>query len=673
MVRLRSSKLGDAAAFVLLTALNLAICWRLFKVEYTDHFSSIEGSFIAIARYLSRHWGDASWWPLWHCGMPYQDTYVPLLHAVVAAVAWLGHLSAARAYHGVVGVTYALGAVTLYFMASHLGVRRQAAFLAALVYSLFSPSVFLMPGVKGDVGGIWFARRLQVLTVYGEGPHVTAMTLLPLVILALQLALDRRTARSWAWAAIAIAVVFLTNVPGTMATGLAVFCWICAQPWDRQGAAWKIAASAAAMAYCLACFGVPPSSLATVGGNVGSMHHGFANSMKYGPIPLALALSVVAGVGFLLSKTRLPLAPRFGILYAGLLAPLSATANLETYELLPQVGRLHLEVEIGVCIVLGWAAWTVYDRIPRWIRPVILAACLAPFILQFKNYRAAAHSDVPIVKLGERSEYTTAQWLDRNMHGERVYVTGSTSFWLNAFTDTPQLIGCCDQGESMPVLQAVPYAVNPPKTVAETRQTRAWLQALGVRALVVNGAASTDEYKDIKAPERFAGLFDLLHEQNGDSVYAVQREPASLAHVLHAGEEVLIRPPNTYLFADVERYVNAISAEGRDASLEWVHGGDARIRANLHRDDRLSVQVAWFPGWKAEVQGQAREIARDGLGFIVVKPQCEGACEVDLRWTGRWDLWPARLLSLAALGLIFTIFCTGKLPGMGRFQRTISK
>src|SRR5712671_1066339 len=61
------------AAVIVLTALNAAICWRLFKTEYIDHFNSNEGSAIAIARYMSSHWGQFSWWPLWHCGMPYQD------------------------------------------------------------------------------------------------------------------------------------------------------------------------------------------------------------------------------------------------------------------------------------------------------------------------------------------------------------------------------------------------------------------------------------------------------------------------------------------------------------------------------------------------------------------------------------------------------------------------
>ena len=131
----KSNLATQLATCLALTALNLSISWRLLKIEYTDHFISVEGYFIAIARYISGHWGDFSWFPLWHCGMPYADTYVPLLHLVVAATASLGHISAARAYHGVTGVTYALGAPALYWMAVRLGAPRGAALLSALAYS----------------------------------------------------------------------------------------------------------------------------------------------------------------------------------------------------------------------------------------------------------------------------------------------------------------------------------------------------------------------------------------------------------------------------------------------------------------------------------------------------------------------------------------------------------
>ena len=643
---------SNIPAFLLLVALNLSVCWRLFKVEFTTNFSSIEGSFIGLARYLSRHWGDFSWWPIWHCGMPYQETYVPLLHLTVAATTSLLHISAARAYHGVTGLLYALGPATLYLMAVRLGARRGAAFVAALFYSLSSPSALFMPGVARDIGGLWFSRRLQVLTVYGEGPHVSAMTLIPLVILALEGALTRRTLRSIIPAVVAIALVFLMNVPGTMALGLAVFCWICAQDRTRLATAWKIAAGASVLAYALACYGIPPSSLVTVGGNIGPMHRGFSASLAHGPVWLVLAFAAVAACGYGLARIGVPLVLRFAILFLGLVAPLAITANTEIYELLPQVGRLHLEAEMGACLLLGWLLYTAYDFVPQWIRPIVLVVCLAPVVMQWQNYRQRARLDIQYADLPTRSEYTSARWLDANMNGARVWTGGSTSFWLNSFTDTPQATGCCDQGLAMPVLAYVPYIVNSRRNAVDTRKTGPWLQALGVHALVVNNAASTDEYKDVQAPERYAGVFPVLHEENGDTIYSILPAGSSLAHIVRDGEQVPVHGRGEKVQdPEVFRYAAAIADSSRPAAnFAWVRGGAARIRAKLQAGDLVSVQVAWFPGWQAEVRGRRVPVVQDGLGFQLIRPNCDGDCQIDLRWTGRWDYLFAAFVSLATLG-----------------------
>ena len=648
----RSAK-ANLAACLALAALNLSISWRLLKVEYANQFSSGEGYFIAIARYISGHWGDFSWFPLWHCGMPYQDTYVPLLHLVVADAAGLGHIPAARAYHGVIGVTYALGAPALYWMAVRLGAPRGAAFLSALGYSLFSPSALLMADVARDLGGYWYGRRLQVLTVYGEGPHVTAMTLLPVVVLALENALVKKTRRALALAALSIALVFLTNIPGSMALGVAVFCWICAQPRDRHRAAWLVAAGAAALAYCLACRGVPPSSIFRVGANVGDMHRGFSNSLHYGPLPLLLALGSVWAAGWLLARTRLPLAVRFAILFGALAGAIAATARSDSFELLPQAARLHLEFEMGACLLMGSAVWAFYTALPRWTRPILLAMLLGPLVIQYGNYRGRARFDVQRADLERRSEFTTARWLDANLKGGRVYVTGSTAFWLNAFSATPQLIGCCDQGQSMPVLNEVPYKVNTAINPAITQAGINWLRALGVQAIVVNGPASTDEYKDIRTPERFDGALPLLHRENGDAIYSVLPLGTSLAHVVRPAELVPHRPAGKFAYSDILSYAQATGDAARPAAaVDWLSGARARVRANLHPGDLVSVQIAWFSGWKAAVRGRPTPVSADGMGFIVIQPQCQGDCEIDLAWTGPRDLPAAGAISLATLVLL---------------------
>ena len=63
--------------------------------------ASIEGAFIGLARYIRDHFPHLTWMPLWYGGIPFPDSYPPLLHVTVAAVSALAHISAGLAYHAV--------------------------------------------------------------------------------------------------------------------------------------------------------------------------------------------------------------------------------------------------------------------------------------------------------------------------------------------------------------------------------------------------------------------------------------------------------------------------------------------------------------------------------------------------------------------------------------------
>ena len=117
------------------------------------------------------------------------------------------------------------------------------------------------------------------------------------------------------WAALTFAAVFSMNVPGSMAAGVAVFCWLCVQPAGERRAAWILAAVSAAFGYAIACYGIPPSSLRTVVGNVGAMHAGFSAGLRAaGPLLLAASLACAAAIGWWLSRTRVALFLRFACL-----------------------------------------------------------------------------------------------------------------------------------------------------------------------------------------------------------------------------------------------------------------------------------------------------------------------------------------------------------------------
>src|SRR2546421_5209824 len=107
-----------AAGFPLaLLALNVYFTKELFTLEYTQYMGSIEAAFISISRYMLENWRDLTWFPLWYGGIPFQNTYPPLLHAIVAVTAGVFRISPALAHHAVTACKCCRGPFVLYFPA----------------------------------------------------------------------------------------------------------------------------------------------------------------------------------------------------------------------------------------------------------------------------------------------------------------------------------------------------------------------------------------------------------------------------------------------------------------------------------------------------------------------------------------------------------------------------
>src|ERR1700733_8651645 len=175
---------------LVLFCLNAYVCSRLWTAEYIDQMGSVEGAFIAFSRYIAEHWHNLQWLPTWFCGMPVLRVYQPGLHVTVAAIATLFDVSSPRAYHFISALVYSVGPVTLFWLCHRLTGRRGYAFAVALVYSLVSPSVLLLPTLRKDLGGGLFAGRYHAMVHYGDTPHIAGLALLPLGIWSLHRAMS---------------------------------------------------------------------------------------------------------------------------------------------------------------------------------------------------------------------------------------------------------------------------------------------------------------------------------------------------------------------------------------------------------------------------------------------------------------------------------------------------
>ena len=259
-------KAGEAARraslpldFLLVFLLAAALIWPLFKIKYADKWASIESTFISDARFLKEHWPHPQWQPLWYGGTRFDYIYPPALRYGTAALAKFYPMTEARAYHLYTAFFYCLGIAGVYLFARVAGGSRGGAWLTAAATALLSPCFLFLPAFRGD-SWLRHPQRLGALVRYGEGPHMTALALLPIALAAAYLAIREWRPAMTAAAAIGCALVVSNNFYG--ATALAVMfpillwsVWITSQ--DNR--VWLRALLIPVLAYGLTAFWLVPS------------------------------------------------------------------------------------------------------------------------------------------------------------------------------------------------------------------------------------------------------------------------------------------------------------------------------------------------------------------------------------------------------------------------------
>ena len=611
----------------------------------------IEGAYIALARYVTEHPWELRWFPWWYGGIPYQNTYPPLLHLLVAAVACVAGISAPLSYHAVTAAAYCLGPATLFWMGSRLSGRLLPSLMAAVLYSVFSPSAVLTPSVAADMGTFLGPRRLQALVHYGEGPHITSMFLLPLAVIALDVALRKARPISTAVAAVATMSVVLTNWLGTAALAMGVAAYLLAKRDAGSIRKWAQAAGIGGLSYALASTWIPPSTLFAVQRNaqivVGSYEIGVKQWLY-----LVLLLFVVLAVRYSLRRALVSEFVQFWACFFVLCGSLPLTAEWLDIYILPQPERYHLEMEMAVCflaaIVLGkvWQALRLRGKLITTVVVLLVGAH------QVQQYRSYARGLVGPVDVTGTVEYQVAKWLDENLAGQRVFLSGSLRFWLNAFADNTQLGGGADHAMTNPRLADTSYGIT--TTRGNGEDTVLWLKAYGVRAIAVGGPESREVYKDFRDPTKFEGVLPELWRDGDDVIYGVPSRTESPAHVIRY-QDLMERAPTG--FSDVAPLLPFVAAlENPDLPLVefvWLSPHEARIVAELRREHLIAIQVSYHPGWRAWVNGERRRILRDKLGLMTVETKCEGRCVVELLYDGGAEMWLARLAgAISVLGIL---------------------
>ena len=608
-------KRGKLLLDLLLVFLFTAILIRpLFKAKYLDRWASIESTFIADGRFLAAHWPHPLWQPLWYCGTRFDYVYPPVLRYGTALLSAI--FIPVKAYHVFTALMFCLGIAGVYFLVRVMEGTRAQAWLSAAGCALVSPSFLFIKEVRYDSPHL-LPLRLGVLIRYGEGPHISSLSLLPFALAFAFLGMQRRRTGALALAAVFSALVTLTNFYG--ATALAIFypvivwsLWVV----HRDRAIWLRALAIPALAYGLAAFWLTPAYFRIT---LYNLRYVSEPGNRYSVL-LTIVAALLFGIGSIRWASRKPhLAYVVFVSGSLLFMALNVLGHFYfNFRILGEPHRLIPEMDMAMILALVEVLrrlWARREFAPRGIAVLVLLCGAWPA----SHFLAHAWEMYPKDNdYQKRVEYRMSEWISTHMPDSRTYVAGSIRFWWNAWHDLAQVGGGSDQGLENPNPLAASWEIflgqDPELSVR-------WLQSMGADALIVSDSHSQEIYHDFHVPNKFAGILPVLYDDHeGNVIYRVPRRYPSLARVVDTAQSKAAQPVQPVNNLALLRAYSDMVEKGPEspASTQWKGTDSISVHANPQAGQSVLVQVTYDPAWRAYSGGAELPIRQDAMDFMAI-------------------------------------------------------
>jgi hypothetical protein len=634
--------------------INAYICRELFTAQ-AAHMNSMHGFWVAIAKRGGDSWLHSNWWPFWDCGIPSEFTYAPLIPLLISAWSGVRGITHELAFQSVTGFVYCLTPLSLFLMAWLMTRAPGCSFLAALIYSLTSPTQLIVPDAEFAWRHFWDARRLYLVAVWDDTPHLTAIALLPMVILFLTLAIRKRRPTYYVILVLLIALMALASDFAAIEVLTAAVCMIAVFPRKDYASNALLVIAIGLVAYAIVAPFLSPSMLLAIRKASANAEGGWtAGSLT------ALAIVMLGWIVLwrALQRWTTDWRLRFFALFAYLTSSVPVIGAYLHRQFLPQPGRYKLEMELALALLAAFGLRSVFGKAWPALKVALLLLFLALAGEQIVSHRQFARNILQTADATQTIEYRTAAWASQNLPGVRVMLPGSIAQWANDFTDVWQFSGSSwSQAYNQAQQRGLAGIYNGGDTPRQdARVALDWLGAFGVGAIAVSGPNSQEYWKPFTHPAKFEGLLPVLWREADVTIYRVPQRSASRAHVVNETAIVSHSPAGPRDTEEIEKYVAALDAPSLPvADFHWAGPNSIQIRTMVSAGQAISVQVSYHPGWHAKSGNRTIEVRRDGLGLMWLRPECSGLCEIQLDYDGGWELRLCRYISFTAMAVLLML------------------
>lgn len=580
---------------------GLAIAWlnaylvkHVFALTFTGAMHSMHGYWIALGRLMGNTWWQPQWVPNWAGGMPSELTYSPL-------VPWL---SWQFGLYAVLAAVFVFTPVAMYWMTAQLTQKPGWSFIAAVAYSLLSPTELIQPDAPFAWVRFLEPRRMYLTLVWDEAPHHLALAFVCLAVGC--------WARGWRVpAVIAIALAALANPFGITAAALFALCWTLSSP------NWKLVPGTSFLAYLIVCPFYPPSLLTVLKNNGALAPESSWNNGSW------LGLAIVAA-GMLALK-------RLG--FFAMLAWVTTAIPVLYYRwdlhFLQQPGRYKSEMELALILLAVFTLERLLTNRPKWLLASLALIGIVATQQQIVRHRKFARNGIKQADPTQTIEYAAAQAAQNRGH---IYAIGSIAHWINVFGPIRQYTGGSYATSPNTVQQRLTLDLASEKSPEKFTQ---WMQATGVDSVFISGRQSPEFWKPF-ATDALAGHLPVLWEERDTRLYQTPRQRRTQAHSIPA-------------LVPLDQYVKDIeNPAAPPVEVEWPTPNHAQIKGQWRPADMVLIHMNWDKNWKAYLNNNPVPTGADGLGQMVVVPG--GSGQLELRYEPGWT---TRIVS--AIGIIVWI------------------
>ena len=655
--------------------INYLIIGSWFGKNGPANIGSIEVSYVSMGKFLTES-GLSTFAPYWYLGFPFHVFYTPLLPFLEFLLHKVIHMPLWESYRYLTGVAYILGPISVFLLSFRLTKKVTAGLLAGVIYSI-APTIFyfLVPGVAADKisASFWDPRRFTILVRWGEGPHLFSLIFMPLVGVFFFNVLKNRKLKDVLLTALFLGLTALSNAIGFFAAiiliGIMTFVHSAQRKVGKlESFKWPILTGFLTLG--LISFWYNLSFIGTFfreGGGTGSL---IISLFPWGWIAI---LGIILLIYYLLHKyfTNFSLATSLLLFLIFFIVVhvyyTSAADGGVGIEILPQALRYNVEVDLSLALLVSVLFSFMVDEIRKRvskslkkivdfggfvITTVIILGLLSYIQPALPTYAVASSNVAP---LDSRSEKVVTDWLKNHTDiskGERVFVPGNYSFYLNWYTNIWQVRGALFQASTNKWPEHIYYQLA---NGFDPEIARDWFVATNTKYAVITTPASQELYKEIKNPNRFEN-YPQVYNQNGDIIYQIPLKRPSLAKPVNPKELVNLNPP---IKGDdkeaLVKYANWVENSSQNQlDFKVIDNQHYKIEGNVSDGEAILVQMTGDSGWGAydNIAKSGLSKAKDPLGYLLLYPKKGGKVSIDLKHGTSWYEWLGYLITVLTVGSI---------------------